>query len=1051
MMKMLRGTTMLSPNARILRDPISGAIITALGVSSTGVAASLIGVGVSLAVSAVTSWALSALTPKPKIKGLGDQGSQGLLVNEREAAGPHQIVYGRARKGGTVTFMATTGSDNRYLHQIICLAGHEIDAVEQIYIDDEPVELTSNSAWQYEYDIYRIKVTRRRIGGGGEGGGGDNNNYVEVRELVYVETRVSKVAERYLEVGARVENRSQPQSADGENAFTGMNDGSYAIIKRRIAANGLVGGKWRHRIRIFSHLGSPTQAADGALLSEVPGLDGNFRGQGIAYLYVRFDYDADVFPNGVPLITAGIRGRKVYNPTNGQTQWSENAALCIRDYIVGSHGLGDPDVNDTAFSVAAYLCAEAVTVAGGGQIARYAANGVINADASIGDVIQQMMTCCAGTLFYGGGEWQLRPGYYSAPILDLGLDDLRSAISVQTRGSMGEAVNSVQGTFNDAGQAGVTVDYPAVSSDLFLAEDGGVPAALNLDLPFTRSSAAAQRLAKITLYRAREQITVSADFGLRALACQVGDIVSLTVDRYGWAAKEFEVQGWRFFVDGDAGDLRVSMTLREISASVFAWDADEREMVANNTRLSAVRPDAPGISLTSELRVVNEQVVSVMIIDLSSTDDQLLEFEVAYRDAASSRWVAAGLGQSPRFEVVLPGDGYFDVRAKARSALGFGSDWSEVLDWYSGVFSLPPANVTGFAANVVGGTLHLSWDAVADLDLSHYKIRYSPKLAGATYQDAMDIVPKVPRPATSTSIAAASGTYWIKAVDKSGNVSAAAAVRAVSVDLAAVSALNVVEVIQEAPAFSGAQSGVAVTSDDIGTYIQLATNGTWDDQELEWDEIGGLWDFGGGLVSVGSYEFAEVIDLGEVYTSRVSVSAEVQYLNVTDGTWDDQGGMWDSLTTPFDGDAASVDTTSVRLQVSQSNGDPGGGAVWTEWQDLVAADVTARALRFRALLTSRDPAATPIIRSLSARIDMPDRVEDGDDIAVTGTLTVAFPAAFRQPPTVGLNFVGAVGDRAAVTARAAAGFTVTVRNSAGAVSTSPGTIDYIAKGYGRVQ
>jgi CBS domain-containing protein len=85
---------------------------------------------------------------------------------------------------------------------------------------------------------------------------------------------------------------------------------------------------------------------------------------------------------------------------------------------------------------------------------------------------------------------------------------------------------------------------------------------------------------------------------------------------------------------------------------------------------------------------------------------------------------------------------------------------------------LPPADVTGFAINIVGTSAYLTWDAVPDLDLSHYVIRHSRATTGATYAKATDLLTKVPRPAVSAVAPAMTGTYFIKAVDKSGYESA---------------------------------------------------------------------------------------------------------------------------------------------------------------------------------------------------------------------------------------------------------------------------------------
>lgn len=54
----------------------------------------------------------------------------------RSAVANRQIVYGRAMVSGPLLFAATDVS-NRDLHMVIAIAGHEIDAVESVYFNDE--------------------------------------------------------------------------------------------------------------------------------------------------------------------------------------------------------------------------------------------------------------------------------------------------------------------------------------------------------------------------------------------------------------------------------------------------------------------------------------------------------------------------------------------------------------------------------------------------------------------------------------------------------------------------------------------------------------------------------------------------------------------------------------------------------------------------------------------------------------------------------------------------------------------------------------------------
>jgi len=119
---------------RVPRDPVTlfTYATTTLGLSTAG--AVVFTIGASLAIGAVTSWAINALAPKPDFSAMA--GSRGLLTNTRDAAAPQQVVYGQIRKGGIVTYLESTGDTNQYLHQIICVAGHEINSFENFYIND---------------------------------------------------------------------------------------------------------------------------------------------------------------------------------------------------------------------------------------------------------------------------------------------------------------------------------------------------------------------------------------------------------------------------------------------------------------------------------------------------------------------------------------------------------------------------------------------------------------------------------------------------------------------------------------------------------------------------------------------------------------------------------------------------------------------------------------------------------------------------------------------------------------------------------------------------
>jgi hypothetical protein len=909
-------------------------------------------VGVSL----VTSWALQALAPKPDFGGAGGAGgSSGLLVNAKSPTAPHDFVYGEVRKGGTITYYETTGTNNKFLHQIVALAGHPVDSIGDIYINDEVVTLNGSGF-----------VT------------------------------------------------SDP---------------------------------WNSKIRIQKFDGTQT-TAPASLLAESNQIDASFVGNGIAYLYIRYEFDQDVFANGLPLVTAVVRGKRVFDPRTSTTAYSNNAALCVRDYITANYGLKDTAIDEVAFSAAANISDENVNLAGGGTEKRYTINGVISAGQTHGDVLQSMMTACAGSLFWGAGNWKLVVGDYVAPAKTLTLDDLRGPISLSTRVNLQDQFNGVQGTFIDASNRWISADYPPIKSTPFETEDGGEQTLLDLALPFTTSAASAQRLAKLTLFRGREQMTITADFGLNAFDVEVGEIIAFTNPRYGFEEKEFEVTGWSFGA-AEAGDLRVTLTLRETSEAAFDWDADEKAIINNNTSLpSPLVTPAVGISLGAELRVANQQVVGVLIIDVVADSPFVDRFEVEFKRSEEAEFITLGQSSIGRFEAVGVSDGLFDIRARSINVFGVRGPFNTITGFYATLFEGVPDDVTNFSANVVGNTLHLSWTPVSDLDLSHYKLRYSSLTSGAEYQKSVDLVQKISRPANTATVPAQTGTYFIKAVDKLGISSSNAASIVIDTNVADIDFLNVVETQDEHPNFFGAKDGVVVVNDDASNFITLDTSTLFDDASGDFDDAFGLFDGGFGSVrSSGTYDFDGYIDLGEKYVSRVTTSMALDFLDYIND-FDSALGVFDAREGDFDGDPSAFDTTSVKTQVSTTNDDPAGSPVWSEYRDFIVGDINARALRFRAVLASTSGGNSPAVRELSVEVDMPDRLEADDDLTYTGSLSVTFPTAFKAIPALGIAATLADGDRYVISGKSRSGFTITTFTGA-SVSANPTTIDYVAKGYGK--
>ena len=325
--------------------------------------------------------------------------------------------------------------------------------------------------------------------------------------------------------------------------------------------------KYANKVVIRTKSGTDDQAAEASLVAQSAGLwTENHRLRGIAYIYVKFTYDSDSFPNGVPTVTALVKGKKVKDPSTGVVAWSDNPALCLRDYLTNTgYGLGEEEANidDDLVTAAKNVCDTHI----GGKD-KFGCNGVFITAEIPSDIMEDVLSSMGGSLWYSQGKWRMKPAYWTEPVLALNEDDLRSSVSVSTRHSRRDNFNVVKGTFRGEESNWEVTDYPQVTNNAFLVADNGQESVVDVDLPFTSTFVEARRLARITLESNRQQLVVTASFGLRALEVQVGDNVTLTNERFGWQDKEFEVISWTFgLVEGL--DLQVNLTLKETAESIF--------------------------------------------------------------------------------------------------------------------------------------------------------------------------------------------------------------------------------------------------------------------------------------------------------------------------------------------------------------------------------------------------------------------------------------------------------------------------------------------------
>src|SRR6185312_8338832 len=95
------------------------------------------------------------------------------------------------------------------------------------------------------------------------------------------------------------------------------------------------------KARIRGYVGSPTQDLSADLIAlGISGINSTHKFKGIACILVTLQFDQDAFPQGVPQMSAKVRGAKVLDPRTSVTAWTQNPALIARDWAVYAQGGG---------------------------------------------------------------------------------------------------------------------------------------------------------------------------------------------------------------------------------------------------------------------------------------------------------------------------------------------------------------------------------------------------------------------------------------------------------------------------------------------------------------------------------------------------------------------------------------------------------------------------------------------------------------------------------------------------------------------------------------
>jgi hypothetical protein len=781
-------------------------------------------------------------------------------------------------------------------------------------------------------------------------------------------------------------------------------------------------------IRVEPHYGTDGQSAS-TLLSTLDNWGTNHKLSGLCYLAIRFKWNQDAF-TGIPKVQAKIQGKKVrtFNASlvEQSATYETNPAWCLLDYLTDTRygkGLQDSEIDLQSFYDASVICETQVTpYSGGSDINIFDINTALDTSKTIIENVRELLKGCRGYLPYNAGKYNLIIETTGTANITLTEDDIIGGYSLSTP-PKNERYNRVIVGFVDPDrnyQVNETQFPPVDDSGLpsadqhatMKAEDGGFLLEGRFNFTTLTNQYQAEEMAEVILRRSREALSLGLNINFNAYDLSIGEIVNITHSSMGFSAKPFRVIGITF-----NQDFTIGLSLVEHQDNHYQWSEKGQVPTVPTTNLPNPFNIQPPASLTLDDTLIEYNQTPLVALDITigaSTDNFVDYYQVEYKLSTDSDYIIHTQGTGLTHRVLnVKEQAVYDVRVKAVNSLGVSSTYISAQRTIIGSTE-PPSDVTDFSCNIIGQEAHLNWEQIPDVDLSHYQIRYSTLTSGAEWQNSVSLIEKVSRPATSISVPARTGSFLIKAIDKLNNYSVNATV--IATNISSIGNFNAVTTQSEHPTFSGTKTNLTLENDTL-KLTDLSQDGT--------------------------YLFSAPIDIGGIYTSRVTASITQFAENPTELFDDGRGfSLFDSATGSFDGDSPSNSNAHLEIALSDD------GVTYTDYKNFVIGDYTFRFAKFRLYLISRDGATTPVVSEVSVTIDMPDRIFSGNDI-VSGatTYTVSFTNPFKSVNyAVGITGENmATGDYFLVENKTINGFDVTFKNSSDTAVSR--TFDYIAKGF----
>jgi hypothetical protein len=714
---------------------------------------------------------------------------------------PRTIALGRVRAVEGVRRRWTSGEHSEKLTLVVSFAGHEIDAFEHILFNDVVVELDGDGYVQTApYLKARSEMSHAVVALSGGTGSHDTGGTIITGSASAVH-------------GSGLDETALTVSVTGTviNVTGGAPPGAANCVVSWQALSSFSAA----RVRLYR--GTDAQNVGADLAAEYPGnLTATDRFAGIALAVVDLVFDPDVYPQGVPNITAIMRGARVLDPRTGTTAWSENNALLAYHYARWANGWAVPaDEIRTADVIAAanecqpavmyplrYPSDDVVYV----SLPRYRCGIVISTAGDPRGAMDEIMESMAGRWGWAGGTWRMRAGMSAAPVFALTPEWIAQRLNAEglagdepvvriTNGVPRESkVNAISGTCVDGEKRYQVLPFPAIRDPVLIATEGEYLA--EVEMQGVNHIAHAQHLAAIAIREAQASLRMELACNYSAYKCELFDVGTILLPRYGMTAelgKLAEVIGW-----GWHPTQGVSLRLAETAAAIYLPGELKGVDPAPNTTLPSPF-DLPMIEhltansdTTQLLRQIDGTIVSRIKVVWDAVTNEAVRsgghVDIRYGRVATdpATWpiIEVRGDMAEVFIAPVQDNAYYSISARASNSLVRGQWCVPIVHRVLGKI-VAPSNVASISHVIDESGVVFVLPENPDLDRNLTELR-----VGASWLAGVPLVGTVRTRFAGTTWtwqrpSAGAYTVWAKYIDTSGNFSGVATSHDVIVDAAA--------------------------------------------------------------------------------------------------------------------------------------------------------------------------------------------------------------------------------------------------------------------------